>query len=167
MMAVGDGPTNSPVPNGSRPSPHRNSKRNEAMKTFKTRHQLFLPEHLSKRMEALAAATNRARSVILVEALEAWFERRGAPNADEAILARLTRIERSFARFNHNLELLWEAASRLVRHQLITAAGLPSPTDAERALGVKLHQAFLDEIAERLDQVDVDFASIEREGTIQ
>jgi len=135
------------------------------MKTFKTRHQLFLPEHLSKRMEAMAKASNRARSVILVEALEAWFERRGAPNADEAILARLTRIERRFALFNYNLELLWEGVSRLIRHQLITAAGLPPPTDADRALGARQHQAFLDEIAERLAQTDVE--SIEKEGTIQ
>jgi hypothetical protein len=115
----------------------------------------------------LARATNRARSAILVEALEAWFERRGAPNADEAILARLTRIERSVARLNHSQELLWRAASQLIRHQLITAAGLPAPTDAHRALGGKQHQAFLDDIAKRLDRIDADIASAERKDTLQ
>ena len=132
------------------------------MKTFKTRHQLFLPEHLSRRMEAVATASNRARSAILVEALEAWFEKRGAPNSDEAILARLSRIDRGFSRLNHSVDLLWEGVSRLVKHQLTTAASLPSPDDTARALGAKLHQAFLDEVAARLGEVSSEFEALER-----
>ena len=137
------------------------------MKTFETRHQLFLPEQLSKRMEMLAKASSRARSEILVEALEAWFERRSAPNADEAILARLTRIDRGFAKLNHSVELLWEGVSQLMKHQLVTAASLPPVTVADRALGAKLHQSFLTEVAKRLAEVDEKLSSLDAERTIQ
>ena len=38
------------------------------MKSYKTRHQLFLPEEMSKRLDHLAKSSGRARSEILVEA---------------------------------------------------------------------------------------------------
>ncbi|WP_066585584.1 hypothetical protein [Sphingomonas pruni] len=119
------------------------------MKTFKKRHQLFLPENLSRRLETIARNSGRARSEILVEALEAWLERRGSADASETVLARLTRIDRALLRLNGNGDLLWEAMSRLVRHQLITAANLPPVTENARAIGDKAHRAFLREIAER------------------
>ena len=45
-------------------------------RTYKTRHQLFLPEDMSKRLAHIAEASGKARSEILVEALDAWFTRR-------------------------------------------------------------------------------------------
>jgi predicted transcriptional regulator len=50
------------------------------MKSTKIRHQLFLPEETSRRLEHLATSSGRARSEILVEALDAWFNRRQAPH---------------------------------------------------------------------------------------
>lgn len=123
------------------------------MKTFKKRHQLFLPESLSRRLEHIARNSGRARSEILVEALEAWFDRRGASSPDAAVLARLGRVERALLRLSGNGDLLWEAMSRLVRHQLITAASLPPVTAAAQAIGSKAHQAFLAEIAQRRDVI--------------
>ena len=137
------------------------------MKRFKTRHQLFLPEQLSKRLDALARSSGRARSEILVEALEGWFERRSAPNADEAILARLTRMERSLARLRHSVELLWEGVSQLIHHQLITAASLPPVNDAARALGAKLHETFLNEVAKRLADADAALGNLDADRSMQ
>jgi len=135
------------------------------MKTFKKRHQLFLTEQLSRRLETIARNSGRARSEILVEALEAWFDRRAAPDADATILARLARIDRALVSLGGNTDLLWEAMSRLVRHQLITAASLPPVTDAAQALGAKAHQAFLAEIAQRRDAIpDPGSASAARNG---
>lgn len=120
------------------------------MRTFKTRHQLFLPEDLGRRLAALARGSGRARSEILVEALEAWFTRRAAVPSDEAVLIRLARLDQALGRLSRSQELLWEGMSRLIRHQLVTAASLPVPDAAAQALGARLHQAFLDEIAQRL-----------------
>jgi len=44
----------------------------------KVRHQLFLPRPLSDRLEALAAKPGATKSAILVDALTAWLNRRGA-----------------------------------------------------------------------------------------
>ena len=126
------------------------------MKTYKTRHQLFLTEALSKRLTIVAKNSGRARSEILVEALEAWFERRAAPSGTEAVLARLSRIERNSVRQAHSLDLLWEGMSRLIRHQLVTAASLPPIGDEARAIGARLHEAFIAEIAERLASIDAE-----------
>lgn len=137
------------------------------MKTFKTRHQLFLTEQLSKRLDVIAKNSGRARSEILVEALEAWLERRDAPTVGEATLARMTRMEREIARLRHSLELLWEGVSRLIKHQLALTASLPPISEEARALGAKLHAAFINEVAERLASIDSELLKLDAEPTVQ
>lgn len=63
------------------------------MKSYKTRHQLFLPKEMSRRLEHLAKSSGRARSEVLVEALHARFNLRQASKSGEAIGIRLIRIE--------------------------------------------------------------------------
>jgi hypothetical protein len=118
-------------------------------RTYKTRHQLFLPEDMSRRLAHLASASGRARSEILVEALDAWFARRQAPKTDEAIGTRLTRIERNLDWLRRNEGLVWEIMARLVRHQLIASAQMP-PSKEAQAVGSKLFSELIDEIAERI-----------------
>lgn len=119
------------------------------MKTYKTRHQLFLPEDMSRRLAQLAGTSGKARSEILVEALDAWFNRREAPKGDEAIGARLARIERQLDWLRRNEGLVWEITARMVRHQLIVGTVLPITAEAE-AKGAKHFAALIDEIADRL-----------------
>ena len=95
------------------------------MKSYTTRHQLFLPEEMSRRLEHLAKSSDRARSEILAEALDAWFNRRQAPKSDEAIGIRLTKIERNTDWLRRNQALVWEVLARMVRHQLVTGAMHP------------------------------------------
>src|SRR3546814_7190059 len=49
-----------------------------AMKTFKTRHQFYLPDDLSAKLDALTASTGTSKTQILTDALNAWLERKGA-----------------------------------------------------------------------------------------
>nr|WP_314464314.1 hypothetical protein [uncultured Novosphingobium sp.] len=119
------------------------------MKTYKTRHQLFLPEDMSRRLAHLAGTSGKARSEILVEALDAWFTRREAPKSDEAIGSRLARIERQLDWLRRNEGLVWEITARMVRHQLIVGAQAPISKEAE-AVGAKLFATLIDEIADRL-----------------
>ena len=118
-------------------------------RTYKTRHQLFLPEDMSKRLAHLASAAGRARSEILVEALDAWFSRRDAPRTDEALGVRLTRIERNMDWLRRNESLVWEIMARLVRHQLTFTAQTPPSLEAQ-AIGAKLFADLVDEVADRL-----------------
>lgn len=119
------------------------------MKSFKTRHQLFLPEDMSKRLAHLAKSSGRARSEILVEALDAWLTRRASPKTDEAIGIRLVRIERNVEWLRRNQGLIWEIVAMLVKHQLIMGVTL-NVTKDDRAAGAKKFEEFADQMADRL-----------------
>jgi predicted transcriptional regulator len=120
------------------------------MKTRKVRHQLFLTEELSARLDRISTGTGRARSELLVEALEAWLNRRNPGATEEALGARLTRFERHLEAVRRQQGLQWEVLARMLRHQLIIASGLPPTNAAVQASASRAFEAFIDELAERL-----------------
>jgi predicted transcriptional regulator len=120
------------------------------VKTQKVRHQLFLTKELSARLDRIANGTGRARSELLVEALEAWLNRRNPAAAEEAVGARLTRFERHIEAVRRQQGLQWEVLARMLRHQLLMAAGLPPADAAKQASALKAFEAFIDELADRL-----------------
>jgi len=120
------------------------------VKTQKIRHQLFLTKELSARLDRIASGTGRARSELLVEALEAWLNRRNPMAAEDIFVARLTRFERHIETVRRQQGLQWEVLARMLRHQLLIAAGLP-PADAPmQASALRAFDAFIDELADRL-----------------
>ena len=120
------------------------------MKTQKVRHQLFLPKELSARLDRIANGTGRARSELLVEALEAWLNRRNPVSAEDALAARLTRFERHLEAVRRQQGLQWEVLARMMRHQLLTAAALPPADAATQASAMKAFEAVIDELTDRL-----------------
>jgi predicted transcriptional regulator len=121
------------------------------VKTQKVRHQLFLPKELSARLDRIASGTGRARSELLVEALESWLNRRNPAAPEEALGARLTRFERHIEAVRRQQGLQWEVLARMLRHQLLIAAGLPPPDPALQASALRAFEAAIDEMADRLD----------------
>jgi len=120
------------------------------LKSNKIRHQLFLPRELSDRIGRIADGTGRPRSEILVEALEAFLARRNPAAAEDALSGRLTRFERHVEAVRRQQGLQWEVLARIMRHQMITAAGLPRADAASEAAAARAFEAVIDEIAERL-----------------
>jgi len=120
------------------------------VKTQKIRHQLFLTKELSARLDRIALGTGRARSELLVEALEAWLSRRNSAAAEEALGARLTRFERHFEAVRRQQGLQWEVLARMLRQQLLTAAGLPPADKVAQASAIKAFETVIDEITARL-----------------
>ena len=120
------------------------------MKTQKVRHQLFLTKELSARLDRIAEGTGRARSELLVEALDAWLNRRNPSAAEEALGARLARFERHIEAVRRHQALQWEVLARMLRHQLLTAAGLPAPDAASQASALRAFEVVVDELADRL-----------------
>lgn len=120
------------------------------MKTQKVRHQLFLTKELSGRLDRIATGTGRPRSELLVEALEAWLNRRNPAAAEEALGVRLTRFERHIEAVRRQQGLQWEVLARMLRHQLLTASALPPPDAAMQAAAMRLFEAAIDEIADRI-----------------
>ena len=120
----------------------------------KTRHQLFLPDDMSKRIAAMAKSQKRARSDLLLEMVDAFMNRRAAPEVDERILVRLDRIARAVERGNSESFLISHSLARFIRHQLIYAAALPTPGADAQALGEKRYRAFLDSVARMMADND-------------
>ena len=120
------------------------------MKTQKIRHQLFLTKELSARLDRIATGTGRARSELLVEALEAWLSRRNPTAADEALGVRLSRFERHIEAVRRHQGLQWEVLARMLRHQLLVAAGLPPADPAMQASALRTFEAAIDEMSDRL-----------------
>jgi predicted transcriptional regulator len=120
------------------------------VKTEKVRHQLFLTKELSARLDRIANGTGRARSELLVEALETWLNRRNRAAAEEALGARLTRFERHIEAIRRQQGLQWEVLARMLRHQLLVAAGLPPADAAAQASALRAFEAVIDEVADRL-----------------
>jgi hypothetical protein len=85
-----------------------------------------------------------------VEALEAWLNRRNPAAADEAFGARLTRFERHLEAVRRQQGLQWEVLARMLRHQLLIAAGLPPADAAAQASALRAFEAVIDEVADRL-----------------
>jgi predicted transcriptional regulator len=120
------------------------------VKNQKVRHQLFLTKELSARLDRIASGTGRARSELLVEALEAWLNRRNPAGTEEALGVRLTRFERHVEAVRRQQGLQWEVLARMLRHQLLTSAGLPPADAATQASALKAFEAAIDEMADRL-----------------
>ena len=53
------------------------------MRTFKTRHQFYLPDDLSAKLGTLTASPGTSKTQILTDALSAWLERKGAQELEQ------------------------------------------------------------------------------------
>ena len=124
------------------------------MKTFKTRHQFYLPDDLSEKLEALAAEPGSSKTTILTDALRAWFDRRGATELDERFGVRLDRLSRADEQLGRKLDFVAEALGAFVQHQLTITAHQPQ-FDAETGhLGLQRYRRFIDFVARRLARPD-------------
>ncbi|HLG86881.1 MAG TPA: CopG family transcriptional regulator [Alphaproteobacteria bacterium] len=116
----------------------------------KTRHQLFLPDELSRRLTAMAKSQKRARSDLLLEMVEAYMNRRTASQTEDRLAAKLDRLAREVSKTNNECVVISHSLYRFIRHQLIYAAALPAPGEDAKAQGEKRFQAFLDSVAQMM-----------------
>ncbi|WP_395329217.1 CopG family transcriptional regulator [Novosphingobium sp. BL-8H] len=119
------------------------------MQTRKSRHQLYLPDHLSARLDALAAEPNNSKTAIMTDALGAWFERREDLEAEQQFGKKLERQARAVERMERRLDYLTEVVGLFVRHQLTLTAHHPAFDVATRKLGQARYDAFVRLVAEQ------------------
>jgi len=113
----------------------------------KIRHEVLLPDGLSRRIMAMAKAQKRAKSDLLAEIIDAYMNRRWADQPDERLFAKLDRILRLATKTNNETVAISYCLSRFIRHELIYTAALPPPGADAIALGEKRYQQFLDTVA--------------------
>jgi hypothetical protein len=120
------------------------------MKTFKTRHQFYLPDDLSKKLEVMAGKPGTSKTAILTDALNAWFERQGADEMDKRFGRRLDRQSRATERCERKIDALTELVGVFVRHQLSSTAHQPEISPEANLLGSQRFNKLLDFVEQRL-----------------
>jgi hypothetical protein len=124
------------------------------MKTFKERHQFYLPDDLSEKLDAMAKEPGSSKTAILTDALRAWFGRRAANELDERLGIRLDRVSQANERLERKIDFIAEALGTCVQHQLTLLAHQP-PFDQETGqLGLKRYRAFVEMVGRRLARPD-------------
>lgn len=124
------------------------------VKTFKTRHQFYLPDDLSAKLEALAAESGSSKTAILTAAFRAWLERRGATELDERFGVRLDRLSRADEQLARKLDFVAEALGTFVQHQLTLSAHQPPFEPETGQLGLQRYRAFVEMVGRRLTRPD-------------
>ncbi|MGF7156425.1 CopG family transcriptional regulator [Novosphingobium gossypii] len=113
------------------------------MQTRKTRHQFYLPDHLSARLDALAAQPGGSKTAVLSEALTAWFEQREAADIDAQFGKALDRQVRAVERIERRLDYLTEVVALLVRFHLTQTAHHPAFDKETQRLGQIRYESFV------------------------
>jgi hypothetical protein len=124
------------------------------VKTFKTRHQFYLPDDLSERLEALAAEPGSSKTAIMTDAFRAWLERRGATELDERFGVRLDRLSGADEQLARKLDFVAEALGTFVQHQLTRSAHQPPFEPETGQLGLQRYRAFIETVGRRLARPD-------------
>ena len=120
------------------------------MKTFKTRHQFYLPDDLSEKLEALTAAPGASKTTILTDALTAWLERKAGSELDQRFGPRLDRQSRAAERIERKVDALNEIVGLFVQHQLTLVAHQPAFYPETAQLGRVRYQRFMELVERRL-----------------
>lgn len=113
------------------------------MQTRKTRHQFYLPDELSAKLDAMAAQPGSSKTAILTDALTAWFDRRAAHELDQRFGTRLDRQNRIADRTEQKLDYLTEALGLFIRHQLTLTAHQPAFDAETNRLGRLRYDEFM------------------------
>jgi hypothetical protein len=119
-------------------------------KQIKCRHQLYLAEDVSAKLEALASKPGASKSAILSDAINAWLNRRGTQELDDRFGLRLDRISTQLGRIERDQQIVMESLALFVRYYLTTNAPLPEPDQAARAVGRDRFQAFIDQVGRQI-----------------
>ena len=120
------------------------------MKQSKVRYQLFLDLATSARLEALAAKPGLSKSAVLVDAVNAWLDRRGTNELDDRFGQRLNRISAQLNRIERDQRIQLESLALFVRMTLLRDAHLPDPDSATRALARDRFEQFVEQVGRQL-----------------
>lgn len=120
------------------------------MRTTKTRHQFYLPDALSAKLDALAEGAGGSKTAILTDALTAWFERGAAAEVDQHFGPRFDRLAKVQARVEDKVDILSETLAVFIRHQVTLTAHQPPTDAATRQLGNARYEALLAIVAQQL-----------------
>jgi predicted DNA-binding protein len=113
----------------------------------RVRLQPYVPDEVSKRLEAVCASTNVTESAFVTSALQ---QRLDGTNDMTLILRRLNRLGGAIARVHRDLEVYTEAFGVFVRHALAHTPNVPEARrDEMRARAEDRYKRFLEHVVEQ------------------
>ena len=124
------------------------------IRASKTRHQFYLPDALSAKLDALARQPDASKTSILSDARTAWIERSGAQELDERFGPRLDRMTRASERNEEKLNVPSEAFGLFVLHQLALTAHQPAFNRETSQLGRERYDRFASQVGARARHAD-------------
>ena len=113
------------------------------MQTTKTRHQFYLPDVLSAKLEVAAAAPASSKTDVLTKALTAWFAAEEGQAIEAKFGATLARQVKATESLERQMAHLTEVVGLLVRHQLTMTAHHPAFDAETRHLGKLRYEQFV------------------------
>ena len=117
----------------------------------KARRHFYLDDSLFAELDRLSAAPGASASVIVADALRAYFESRGADMLDRKLGMRMDRFTRQLARIERDVGIVMESLALFVRFELMVTAPLPQVDQAAaRALAQDRFQEFVESVSRRL-----------------
>lgn len=129
----------------------------------RVRYQLFLPNPLSERLEALAAKPGATKSAILTDAVTAWLNRRAASELDDRFGLRLDRLSTALARIERDGQVVLETLALFIRFELSIQAPLAENDQAGRAIGRDRFEAFVAKVGRQIAAGRRSFDAAERD----
>lgn len=120
------------------------------MQTAKIRHQFYLPDELSARLDALALKPGASKTAILTDALNAWLERAALNELDTRFGPRLDRLTRAAERIERKVDALTELIGVFVQHQLTLVAHQPAFDEETGRLGRERFAHLIDLVERRM-----------------
>lgn len=118
---------------------------------MKIRRHLYLDEALFEELDRLCSRPGASQSVIVADALRAYFDSRGADALDEKLKVRLERFGGQLSRIERDVAIVMESLALFVRFELMVTTPLPQAEQAAaRALAQDRFQEFIDSVSRRL-----------------
>jgi hypothetical protein len=117
----------------------------------KPRHDVYLDDELSRRLNEMAAKPGSSKSAILSAALKAYLDGQGANQVDQLLQMRLNRFGGRLERIERDQRVVVQTLAEFVRHHFLISAPLPEhEMAARRAQAETRYQAFIDTVGRQL-----------------
>jgi hypothetical protein len=117
---------------------------------MKRRHNIYLDDQLSDRLDSLAARPGTSKSAITADALRDYLDRRATRDIDTLLKQRLDRINNYLGRLERDGRVVLETLALFIQHELTAQALMPEPDKAAQAIGRDRFTAFVDQVGRRI-----------------
>lgn len=118
---------------------------------MKPRLNIYLDYQLLKQVEAVSKRTGASKSSVIEVAVASYLSPESADKRDAAIIRRLDRLARQYAKLERDLTITAEALALFIHYELAIAPPVPVADEAAmKAKGNERFEQFIERLGRRL-----------------